>query len=143
MVGRTGVFAVETEGRAKPLAKNGKAKWELEYDGAQLKFPGWTETAPLEQAKRQADNLQLWLGSAVGESVEVKPVLALPGWYIKRTACGPIAVINGTNPAGYFRKAGNANLSEQMITRIVHQLDQKCRDVEPKAYMKPKQKQLA
>lgn len=143
VVGRTGVFAVETKGRAKPIGKDGKAKWEVTYDGKRLQFPGWAETAPLEQSQRQANALQKWLTRAVGESVSVSPVLALPGWYVKRSARGPVAVINGSNPGAYFRKAGNANLSDQMITRIVHQLDQTCRDVEPKAYGKARQKQPA
>ena len=143
VVGRTGVFAVETKGRAKPLSKGGKAKWEVVFDGKALRFPGWIETAAIAQARRQAEALKKLLTSAVGESVPVQPVLALPGWYIKRTAPGGVPLFNGKNPGKFFHDIGKAQLPEQLTTRIVHQLDQKCRDVEPKAYGQTKQKKVA
>lgn len=136
VVGRAGVFAVETKGRAKPLGRNGRAGWEVTYDGATLRFPRWSETAPLDQAKRQASALERWLTSAVGETVAVKPVLALPGWYIKRVRPGGVPVFNGKNPAKFFPHLANGVLSDQLVTRIAHQLNQRCRDVAPCAYAK-------
>lgn len=134
VVGRTGVFAVETKGRTKPLTRAGRPEWEVTFDGNKLQFPGWSETDPLEQARRQARDLQRWLASAVGQEVSVQPVLALPGWYIKRTQSGGMPVFNGKNPSGFFRQIGKAQLPDELVTRIVHQLDQRCRDVAPRAY---------
>jgi hypothetical protein len=42
-------------------------------------------------------------------------------------------VINPKNFRFIAKPLEGKNLSESMIKRIVHQLEQKCRDVEPKA----------
>jgi hypothetical protein len=135
VVGTNGVFAVETKGRSKP-AKDGKAiAWEVSYDGTSLLFPGWTETKPLQQARNQAKWVREWLSSAVGEPVAVQAVLILPGWFIRRTSGSDIPVLSGREADKYFPKFKcGVTLSEQLIQRIVHQLDQRCRDVTPQAY---------
>lgn len=74
-----GVFAVETKGFTKPKHGRGKADATVAFDGALLKFPGWTTKEPLEQAQRQSAWLAKWLTSAIGSPVHVLPVLALPG----------------------------------------------------------------
>jgi Nuclease-related domain len=141
VVGPTGVFAVETKGRAKPIkSKEGKATAEVVYDGESLRFPGWTETKPLEQAKRNAKWLRTWLSSAVGESVEVRPVVSLPGWFIRRTARNGIAVLNPRNVESFFCKPGSGTLTDPMVRRVAHQLNQRCRDVGPSAYIQPERK---
>lgn len=133
VVGPSGVFAVETKGRTKP-GRDVKEGWRVKYDGERLQFPGWVETEPLQQAQRQAKWLQSWLSSAVGESVAVQPVLALPGWFIERTSAKGIPVINGRNAEGIFKGLSRASLSEKLVQQIVHQLDQRCRDVSASAY---------
>jgi hypothetical protein len=133
VVGATGVFAVETKGRSKPIKKDGTSEFKVKYDGKQLNFPNWVETQPLEQAKRQANSLQKWLSNAVGEAVEVKPILAIPGWYIERTGNQGIIVINGKNPLSIFGKSNGSELNEKLIIQVAHQLDQRCRTVKPKA----------
>lgn len=82
--GSNGVFAVETKGRAKLVQSDTKQEWKVSFDGQALLFPNWTEREFLPQARRQAEWLAKWLSSAVGEQVQVRPVLALPGWYIDR-----------------------------------------------------------
>jgi hypothetical protein len=130
LVGRTGVFAIETKGRAKPrVAENDN--WKVKYDGKKLIFPGWTETKPLEQAKRQSQWLSLWLSKATGASCKVLPVLAIPGWWIDRKAAG-MPVYNGKD--SIFLAKGKAVLSPQQIKAISHQIDQVCRTVEPSSY---------
>ena len=84
---------------------------------------------------RQAKWVREWLSKAVGEPVPVQPVLILPGWYIRRTSSDGIPVINATNIKSFFPKAGNSGrLTGQLIERIAHQLDQRCRNVELRAY---------
>jgi len=136
VVGPGGVYAVETKGRAKPDKGRGTADAKVEYDGAKLKFPDWYEVKPLEQAKRQAEWLSRWLSSAVGSPVSVAPALALPGWYVERTASGGVTVFNGKNPVFLARPNGRRNLGEQQIQQIAHQVEQCCRDIEPTAYRK-------
>jgi len=89
------VFAIETKARPKPITGNAKADAEVTYNGRTLRFPGWESSDFLDQATRQATWLSRWLSSAIGEVVQVKPVLALPGWYINRTKRGPVQVMSG------------------------------------------------
>jgi hypothetical protein len=133
VVGSSGVFAVETKARSKPTSKNRKADAKVKYDGSCLQFPNGTDVESIEQAKRQAEWLSKWLQSAVGEAIGVRPVVALPGWYVERTSSKGIPVVNPKNFRSIIKPKNGSKLSDQMISRIVHQLKQKCRDVEPKA----------
>jgi hypothetical protein len=134
LVGPAGVFAVETKARTKRMTGNGKGDAEVIYDGQCLKFPGWVEKRPLDQAADQASWLRKWLSSAVGESVDVRAVVTLPGWCVKRSSPQGILVINPKNFRTFLTRSRNKTLSDSMIQRIAHQLEQRCRDVEPKAY---------
>lgn len=131
-----GVFAVETKARMKPKRDRGAEDAKVVFDGQRLQFPGWAETAPLDQATRQAKWLSQWLSSAVGDKVGVKPVLALPGWFVELKAKSDVVIINGRNASGTFGKISHTALSEEMIKRIAHQLDQRCRDVAPRYFQK-------
>ncbi|BCM24156.1 hypothetical protein ZMTM_04150 [Methyloradius palustris] len=133
LVGPSGIYAIETKGRAKPIMKDGKADWNVNYDGKTLNFPGWQETKPIEQAQRQAKWLQQYLSGAVGESVSVIPGLALPGWFIKRTGRNGITVFNGKNAAQILFKTNSNLLPDKLIKQIAHQLDHRCRTVKPLA----------
>ena len=130
VVGPTGVFAVETKGRTKAKKRKGKVDATVVYDGNLLQFPGWYETELLLQAQTQADWLNKWLTSAVGDAVYVQTVLALPGWYVVRKADRPIKVISGKE-AYCLAKPSGISLNADMIERIAHQVEQRCRDVEP------------
>jgi hypothetical protein len=132
VVGASGVFAVETKARSKPTSKDRKADAKVKYDGRSLRFPNGTDVESIEQAKRQAEWLSKWLRSAVGEAVKVRPVVALPGWFVERIASGSIPVINPKNFRSIAKPKTGSNLSDQMMSRIVHQLERKCRDVKPK-----------
>ncbi len=133
VVGPAGVFAVETKARSKPTSDDRKADANVVYDGKSIRFPRWTETKPLEQARNQAAWLEKWLSSATGEMVQVKPVVALPGWFVKRTAKEGIPVINPKQFSGLARYFNGNGLNEVQIKRIVHQIDQRCRNIAPKA----------
>ena len=132
VVGTPGVFAVETKARSKPTSKDRKADAKVKYDGKCLRFPNGTDVESIEQAKQQADWLSKWLRIAVGEAVKVRPVVALPGWFVERVASGGIRVINPKNFRSIAKTKDGNILSEKMISRIVHQLEQKCRDVDPR-----------
>ena len=128
VVGPSGVFAVETKGRTKPL-RDGKAAYRVELYGDRLIFPGWADTRSLEQARRNGEWLAKWLSAATGEVVRVQPVLALPGWFIERRDRCPVLVINSTNCQAAFSNWRTSSLSPGSIQRITHQLDTRCRDV--------------
>lgn len=135
-VGPAGVFAVETKGRAKPVKGRGNIDAKVFSDGETLKFPDWNETEPLEQARWQAKWLSKWLSSAVGQAVPVKPVLAIPGWFVEMTKRGDIVVYSGKNPQFISKLQTGAPLSDSLVLSIAHQLEQRCRDVAPSAYQK-------
>jgi Nuclease-related domain len=135
VVGPRGVFAVETKGRSK-RDKKGTAEATVTFDGEVLKFPSGPERKYLDQAKRQASWLSSWLSSATGDSISVQPILALPGWFIERKKPTDIIVFNGKNPDLLLKWCRDDTLSEPAIKRIIHQIDQRCRDVAPAAYKK-------
>ena len=137
IVGPSGVYAVETKARTKPITGNGRSDAEVLYDGKLLKFPKWMESKPMEQANAEADWLMNWLSSAIGDRVDVLPVVTLPGWYVRRTGSGGMSVINPKQIYSVVKQRNGPVLSESMILRIVHQLDQRCRNLEPKAYLRP------
>ncbi len=131
LVGATGVFAIETKGRAKSRVAE-KENWKMEFDGKKLIFPGWTETKPITQAKNQAQWLSGWLQKATGASCRVESVLAIPGWWIKRTASSDMKVYNGKNSE--FLAKGKVVLTPPQIQAISHQIEQKCRTVSSSSY---------
>jgi len=133
VVGPAGVFAVETKARSKPTSENRKQDAQVTYDGRCLHFPQWKETKPLEQAKSQATWLERWLSSATGENTPVRPVLTLPGWFVTRTASGGIPVINPKQFLSIARPVNGNSLDERRIKSIVHQIDQRCRNIRSKA----------
>jgi len=131
VVGRKGVFAVETKSRSKPNSDRRKEDATVEYNGRILLFPKWKDTETLAQVKRQSSWLSKWLESAIGEPMAVRGIVALPGWYVKRTSPNGIPVVNPKQFPSLFAHIQSRELSEETIKRIVHQLEQKCRDVEP------------
>jgi hypothetical protein len=58
-------------------------------------------------------------------------VVALPGWYVKRTSPDGIPVVNPKQFASLFKHISPRFLSAEMITRISQQLEKKCLDTEP------------
>jgi hypothetical protein len=135
VIGPTGVFAVETKGRSKPDTGDGRADARVVYDGKSLAFPHWRESKPIEQARRQSQWLGKWLSSAIGDSVCVIPVVAIPGWFIEATGKSDVLVFFGKNPESLFAKFSNGvKLPDQMVQRIAHQVEAKCRDIESKVY---------
>lgn len=127
-----GVFAVETKGYRKPNRDGGAADARVLYDGTALKFPDWSSDKPLAQAQRQARWLAQWLTRATGELTEVTPALALPGWFVERQGRGAVAVFGRTELERHLLKTRDARpLSAEQMQRVVHQVEQRCRDVKP------------
>ncbi|MBN1930720.1 MAG: NERD domain-containing protein [Desulfobacterales bacterium] len=131
VLGPAGVFAVETKARTKPTSDNRKADATVIYDGKCLQFSNWKDVKTLDQAERQAKWLGQWLSSATGEQTQVKPVVALPGWYINRTSKNGIPVVNPKVFESYFKSIKEKRLDESRIIRIAHQIDQRCRNIIP------------
>ena len=133
VVGAKGVFAVETKTRSKRTTANRQEDATVEYDGRALHFPNGTDIEMIAQAKRQSKWLANWLSQAIGEALTVRAVLALPGWFVKRTAAQGMPVVNPKQFDSLFAHIPPRPLTPDMIARISHQLDQKCHDIEPQA----------
>ncbi|MDZ7760179.1 MAG: nuclease-related domain-containing protein [Desulfovermiculus sp.] len=131
LVGPSGVYAVETKARHKPHTGDSTKDAQVSYDGQTLFFPNWKEQRPLKQAEWQAKWLSNWLQSATGEPVSVGPILALPGWFIIKTSPHGIPVLNPKQIKSFIKRQRRALLNQKQINVICHQLNQKCRDVEP------------
>lgn len=134
VVSPNGAYAIETKARTKPNRNMGTEDAKVIFDGKTLTFPTWRETEPLDQAARQARWLSKWLSSAVGEAIEARGALALPGWYVECTGRADVAVFNPKNTRFLMSGWLKEPMQESVMQRIAHQLDQRCRDVEPTLY---------
>ena len=130
IVGRSGVFAVETKTRSKSVSKNGGVNAKLMYNGKMIRFPNYTDTESLKQAERQAQWLQNWLSEAVGDPVRVHPILTFPGWSVEKISRGGMPVLNPKMIRGFLGVQRKDALSESMLQGINRQLEQKCRDLQ-------------
>jgi hypothetical protein len=131
IVGHTGVFAVETKARAKPKTTSRMEDATVTYDGRALYFPKGDDWKTIDLAKHQASWLSTWIQQAVGEPVAVRAVVVLPGWFVKRISADGIPVINPQQFSSLFTYIKPRHLPDEMITRIVTQIDQKCREAAP------------
>ncbi|MFC5456765.1 nuclease-related domain-containing protein [Prosthecobacter fluviatilis] len=131
IVSTAGVFAVETKMRRKRPPPQGKRDCDAVFDGEAVHFPTWTETRMVDQARMQAERLSTFLTSAVGAAVAVQAVLTLPGWFLtSRVPPGKVRVLNPKGIRSIAVDARALKLSAEMIQRICHQLEAKCRTVE-------------
>ncbi|MCP5315597.1 MAG: NERD domain-containing protein [Chromatiaceae bacterium] len=134
VIGKSGVFAIETKARSKPNTGAGKADSTVICDGTRLIFPTWTEIGPMEQAERQAAWLAKWLASAVGEVVTVKAAVVIPGWFVERKKIGNVLVFNAKESKQAIVDFRGPLLSDVMVQRIAHQVEGQCRDVAPRSF---------
>lgn len=124
LVGPAGVFAVETEARAR---RDGRAEREVTYDGATLCFARRRETAPLERAVALAGRVREWLAAELGEPLAVQPVVVLPGWRVRRTDVSGIPVMAASRIRHYFgRLRPRAGMTDALIERVARCLEARC-----------------
>ena len=125
VVGPNGVFAIETKSRRKRRSA-GIERARVKYDGKTLQYPEQKpETWGIDAAIERAKGLQHWLGSAVGETISVQPILSLPGWYVERSGPRALPVMNPKSIPNFIGKYRTGQLSDIQIKRIRHQLGEK------------------
>ena len=131
VIAPSGVYAIETKTRRKTDV-HGKKAHEVIFNGTQLIFPNGRDAEAPEQARRNAVGLSSELTAAMAEPIDVKALLALPGWVDTRTGEGDVKV-NVLNPQD-IRQAIITNekprLTSSQLQRITSEIEQKCRDVE-------------
>ncbi|HLP09450.1 MAG TPA: nuclease-related domain-containing protein [Opitutaceae bacterium] len=129
-VGPSGVAVVETKTRRKGRARPGYKDHEVTYDGQQLIWPWGEDRHGLAQALWEADWLRSWIFERTGIDTPVKPILALPGWYVHMGPRKPVDVVNHEWVCGAVRGNKERLLDSAQIALIARQLDVLCRDVE-------------
>lgn len=129
VVGKNGVFALETKTHPKP-----EAAYKAVFDGRDIKYPDRHDFKAIQQAERNALTLAKYLSRATGRRVPVQPVVVLPGWYVETIARpnGSVVLSSG-QLRGWLPKFKKHSLAAEEISAIVHQLDQLCRCEEPLA----------
>ncbi len=129
LVGPKGVFAVETQTRSKPGDRTDDAT--VSYNGHALFFPDGADENTVGRTERHAEWLSNWLGSTAGETVAARGIVAVPGWFVKRTTSEGLPVVNPKQFASLFEHIKPRPLDAGQISRIVHELRQRCRVAEP------------
>ena len=82
----------------------------------------------MRQAVGAAQWLAKFLARSTGEATLVKAVIAVPGWWCDPNNFENVRIRNTKMLAVELAKLPTT-LDRAQIQRIVHQLDQKCRDV--------------
>ena len=123
VIGPHAVFMVETKSRQKPVGR-GTEKAQVKFDGVALAFPDWRDTQMLNQVRAQTRWLADYLYRKTGERVRVEPVLALPGWYVTRTAT--TADVHVINPKmhNFMADNGGAPIPEPQRRRIMTAIEE-------------------
>jgi hypothetical protein len=124
VIGPHAVYAIETKSVRKPRANDAKDHFKVSYDGKTLRFPGFSGSRPLKQAKRQADWLAGYLRQTTARPIPVTPALALPGWWIEPLGASASADVRVFNPAGrgaHFMAGGNAPAVDAATAALITQ----------------------
>jgi hypothetical protein len=130
VVGPKGVFSVETKARSRPTTRGQRLGAIVEYNGRALIYPHGTDVNTIKQAERQASWLSNWISSTAGESVTVMAVVALPGWYVKRTSPDGIPVINPNQFRSLLTYVRSKPLNDEAIYRIILPFEKICGNTE-------------
>ena len=132
VVSPSGVYAVNTKMLGKRAKTGGNAEVTVDHRSNVIQFPDRQYRIPVDKLTTEANCLSQELTGAVGRKVEVEPMLALPGWCVsERIGHGRVFVFNPVRPVKFFVQPNRRCLEAEMIQRLAHQLEQKCRNLEP------------
>jgi hypothetical protein len=129
-VGPAGVVVVETKTRRKKKGREGFAEHEVTSDGNRLIWPWGEEDLNIKQVQAEADWLREWIQKKTAIRVNPKPILVIPGWYVKERAIGAVRVTNQKLLASMVGQWRPEPLTGEQVDLICRQLDDHCRDVE-------------
>ena len=126
VVGRKGVFAVETNTRHRAKKKGKTVEPRVRYDGDTLFWPVGKETGPVDQALFNGRSLGHWLGSATGEPVPVQAIVTIPGWSTEDNQKHRVWLIRPQALRTTIEAQQDSVLPDQ-IQRIAQQVSHRCR----------------
>jgi hypothetical protein len=125
------VYAVETKWRSK--RGQGAVSAEAWFDGKMLQFPGFSDTAAIEQARACAAELSKFLTGRTGEPVRVVPVVALPGWFVKNRREASTSEAMAINPkmGGTLLNHPGTPMQQAQRNRIANAIADRYPDLDP------------
>ena len=89
-----------------------------------LQFPNGSDKETVLRLKGRQLGYK-WFSNATGQPVSVRPVIVLPGWFVEIKDSPTVPVIASRLYTGYFVGQKRILLSDQEITQICYQIDQK------------------
>ncbi|MCU0560058.1 MAG: hypothetical protein MUD16_07675 [Desulfobacterales bacterium] len=125
--GPHGVFAVHTSSGKKPPRSTRVEDATVAYNGHALFFPRWSDDHTIGHAEARAQWLSERLERAIGEAVAVRAVVAVPGWFVKRTTPEGIPVVHPGQVASLFKFIAPRPISGETLDRILQHLDHAAR----------------
>jgi hypothetical protein len=131
LVGPAGVFAVETK-----LWKQQQSLKDpvVRFDGEKLHWSkNRINTIGIQEAFDRSIILKQFLSNALGEPVEAKPLLLLPGWNVETEHTGKVSVLNPKQVRTFLKGVEEYDevISEKQINRICRHLAGKAGYPEP------------
>ena len=96
---------------------------QLTVEGGHIKFPHYTDTETIEQAKRQADWLSKQLTQSTGMGVIASPLVVIPGWFIENKEKPVVPVMNHKSLTKYYALSKKTRFDDSSLERINHQLE--------------------
>jgi hypothetical protein len=128
-IGPTGVAIIETKTRRKAKQRSDGSEYRVRYDGEKLLWPWGPDFDSTNQAVAIADWTRKFIHERTGIDVTVKPVVAIPGWWVDSRP-GAVLVVNAKSAETAVKGDGKVMLTEPQIDLIARQFDERCRDVE-------------
>jgi hypothetical protein len=127
VIGRNGVFSVETKTRRKVKGENGAKVTVLQNA---LQYPWGLDQYDLAQAQEDSAWLAQWLSKMSNEPVQVGSILVLPGWFIDRRSKLRVNVLSGSEVAVNIPKLNGTATNDSEIRRLAAIIEDRNRSVE-------------
>lgn len=139
LVGPGGVFTVETvlKRKSKTLKEN-----LVRFDGEKLHWPkGRANDLGIQTAFDRSITLRQFLSNALGGSVEVQPLLVLPGWQIETEKKGRVTILGPKQVHAHLRIQEDYEeiMSERLIRRISRHVAEKAGYADPVTVAAPEE----
>jgi hypothetical protein len=127
VVGRNGVFAVESKTRRKLKGLNGAT---VILGDNWLEYPWGKDRCGLDQASNNAAWLSDWISKTFEKPINVTALLVLPGWFVERRRKLPTTVLSGREVTAQVPKIEGTPLTVDEVRRIAAMIEDRNRTVE-------------
>jgi hypothetical protein len=120
VIGPSGVFLLETQTvmQHRSPFESGDA-FKATYDGRNMVFRRRRMNGSLDGVRKKSTKLAEWLFEKVGEEIEIKSILVVPGWRVERFGQGMVRVANEVELSEVIRaSAGDEDFRENLGVRI-------------------------